>query len=261
MRTNLVLQKNELMELEQSVNRIRQYEFFEEQNERDARGFSEAVLHSIYIQSPRQALIQTQELVHILNYDRSLKVIYLLRGIDIEEAKPFCFHSSEQDEQFIVRSRNLDWMVTPLSSSNELIPVNFIRGLSHLRRNGIKVDGVAIATPNKQMPLSQTVKEVLKEEAQRVGRASRVVSRAISDFATGVSDRMHDLAIERERRISERQNSSITEIAPNEATFLPKTSGNIITQILADLRGKFDPILLIKIGSSESFYVECGRWL
>lgn len=262
---DLVLQKNELMELEEDVNRIKkQYEFFDEHNEREAREFCEGVLHSIYAQSSRQACLQGRELANLVNYDRALKVIDLLKQIDIE-AKPFCFHPSEQDEQFIVRSRNLDWMVATLSSSDELIPTEFMRGLTHLKRNGLKAD-VAIATPAEQKPLSRIIGEVLKDELRKTGRVARAFCKLIADFSTGVSDRMHDLAVERQRRIAEmpkplslpaRQSVSI-----NPVTSLPETSTSVMGRIVAEFYRMFpllkDPILLVKIGP---YFIECGRWL
>ena len=158
-------------EVNGSLNRLKGYSFFDPQNEEQARGLAEATFHAFANKEKRQALIQARELSLLVNYDRSLKAIDILndRGVN---AKPFCFHNSlsdKKDMRFDVKGSDFDWHIEELSESNERIPVEFIRNVSYLRLNGLKIDGLAIATPLEQKP----IKEIIKEEFRNTGAGFR----------------------------------------------------------------------------------------
>lgn len=230
------LVKNELAELEGSVNRIKKYDFFDSNNYEEASDLSEAVLHSVYNQEQRQGVIQARELRSIMNYDVSLKALGLLKDNGVEAAKPFCVHTSESDGVFRVKSRAFDFEVRNLEESDERIPVDFLRNLSYLRLKGIKINGVAIATPAKYRSVKQVFEEVLQEETKRANQAVKAGKKAAENF-------VRDFA----------------RITMGFAKMVSRIPANLLSFRISYP----DPVLLAVIGQRQGqrIYLEIGRWM
>jgi hypothetical protein len=174
-KTKSLVKREGLSGLREDVNRLRKHEFFDYQNMQEARDLLEAFLHAVYNGELRQAEVQAREFARVIKHDYSLKAIHILKDRGVE-AKPFCSHEvADKDyvSEFRVRSRDSDWLVTPLAESDERIPVEFMRNLTYLRKRNLRIDGVAIATPLE----NKSLKEIVKEESRK---ASSGIARVIA---------------------------------------------------------------------------------
>lgn len=204
------------------LNRVKEYSWFDSENERESKNLLEATLHAVNSRQINQAVIQADELRKIMSYDRALNVISLLKEIGIEEAKSFCFYDrlgGDDNTPFMVKSSLLNWDVIPMKKSSEKVPLAFMRALTYLKLKKVKISGIAIATPAKQ-PMKELIEEVLLKEFKRVRKAGE----------KGLTGLTHAMG-----RVAEYTSAIYRN--------LPKYK---------------DPILLIKVGQ---FYVEAGRWI
>lgn len=164
----LALKECDLTQVESGLNKVQKYSFFDSENEREAKDLLEGTLHAVCSKEMKQAVIQADELNKVLSYDRALNVINLLREIEIP-AKPFCFHDrlkGDDNIPFRVKSRLLNWDITTMRKTSEKVPVVFMRALTYLKLKGVKISGIAIATPAEQSA-KEIMEEVFHQEFKR----------------------------------------------------------------------------------------------